>query len=171
MNSIKGGTMDDLKPINLAFEEKQTSPVQSTQPTTAPVKSTAKKKMTTTILALVFAGIATGFGLFYFTQRPKSAIPSGTIDEGEIKKGMIVGMQDKETFRDSAEGKLVSGGIDGEGSHHLEREGGESQNVYLTSSVVDLDQFLDRKIKIWGETFEAQKAGWLMDVGRLEVIE
>jgi len=169
--------MDDMKPIKLTSEETKAPAVQSaqsaqpTQSVPTPVKSTTKKKMTTRILVLVFAGIATGFGLFYFTQKPKSAIPSGTIDEEKIKKGMIVGMQDKETFRDSAEGKLISGGIDGEGSHHLEREGGESQNVYLTSSVVDLDQFLDRKIKIWGETFEAQKAGWFMDVGRLEVIE
>ena len=51
------------------------------------------------------------------------------------------------------------------------RPGGESQNVYLTSSVVDLDLFVDHKIRIWGETFSAQKAGWLMDVGRVEVIE
>jgi len=160
----------DVKPIKLTSEEDQAPAVQSTKPS-FPVKSTAKKKMITTILVLVFAGIATGFGLFYFTQRSKSSIPSGTVDKGKIKKGLIVGMQDEETFRDSAEGKLISGGIDGEGSHHLEREGGESQNVYLTSSVVDLDQFLDRKIKVWGETFEAQKAGWLMDVGRLEVIE
>ena len=63
------------------------------------------------------------------------------------------------------------GGVDGEGSHHLVRPGGESQNVYLTSSIIDLDQFVGRSVKIWGATFEAQQAGWLMDVGRLQVLE
>jgi hypothetical protein len=27
------------------------------------------------------------------------------------------------------------------------------------------------EVKIWGETFKGQQAGWLMDVGRVEVIE
>jgi len=26
------------------------------------------------------------------------------------------------------------------------------------------------EVKIWGETFKAQKAGWLMDVGRVEIV-
>ena len=41
----------------------------------------------------------------------------------------------------------------------------------LTSSSVDLSLFIDRKVKIWGQTFEAEKAGWLLDVGQLEVLE
>ena len=61
--------------------------------------------------------------------------------------------------------------MDGEGTHHLEREGGASQNVYLTSSVLGLQQFVDRKIQIWGETFAAQKASWFMDVGKLKVLD
>jgi hypothetical protein len=82
----------------------------------------------------------------------------------------VVGVEDTETFKDTAEGKLEKGGLNGEGSHHLVRPGGESQTVYLTSSIVDLDKFVGSKVKIWGETFAAQKAGWLMDVGRLEVL-
>ena len=27
------------------------------------------------------------------------------------------------------------------------------------------------EVQIWGETFKGQKAGWLMDVGRIKVIE
>jgi len=34
-----------------------------------------------------------------------------------------------------------------------------------------LDQFVGRKIQIWGETYKAQKAGWLMDVGRVKILE
>jgi len=66
---------------------------------------------------------------------------------------------------------LEQGGIEGEGSHKLTREGGESQTLYLTSTVVDLEQFVGRKVQVWGETFAAQKAGWLMDVGRVKVLE
>jgi hypothetical protein len=64
---------------------------------------------------------------------------------------------------------LQEGGIDGEGQYHLVRPGGDSQNVYLTSSVVDLSLFVNKKVKVWGQTQTAQKAGWLMEVGRVQV--
>ena len=75
------------------------------------------------------------------------------------------------TAKDQAEGVLKEGGIDGEGAYHLERPGGESQNVYLTSSIIDLSEYIDRKVKVWGETNAAKSAGWLMDVGRLQILE
>ena len=81
------------------------------------------------------------------------------------------GIADESTFRDSAEGTIEEGGIDGEGTHHLEREGGESQYVYLTSTVIDLESFVGKKVKIWGETISARKAGWLMDVGKVKVTD
>lgn len=92
-------------------------------------------------------------------------------DKNSIETGKIYGSDDISTFKDTSEGKLKEGGIDGEGQYHLERPGGISQNVYLTSSLVDLSLFIDKKIRIWGETQTAQKAGWLMDVGRVEVLE
>lgn len=89
-----------------------------------------------------------------------------------IKSEKIVGSTDTRTFRDSAEGVLESGGIDGEGTHHLVRvEGRPDQNAYLTSSIIDLDQYVGKKVRVWGETFTAQKAGWLMDVGKIELLE
>ncbi len=69
------------------------------------------------------------------------------------------------------EGLLKAGGIDGEGTHHLERDGGPARNVYLTSSVVPLDDYVDKKVRVCGETMAAQEAGWFMDVIKLEVIE
>lgn len=86
----------------------------------------------------------------------------------EVKK--TAGIVDKKTFKDTAEGVLREGGIDGEGQFHLERPGGPSQNVYLTSTTVDLSQFIGKKIRVWGETFSAQKAGWLMNVGFVEIL-
>lgn len=81
------------------------------------------------------------------------------------------GITDEATFKDSAEGVLEEGGISGEGTHHLTRPGGISQNVYLTSTVVDLGAFTGKKVKVWGQTISARKAGWLMDVGKISVVE
>ena len=48
--------------------------------------------------------------------------------------------------------------------------GDASQNVYLTSSVIDLSKYTGKKVQVWGETFQGQKAGWLMDVGRIKLL-
>ena len=58
-----------------------------------------------------------------------------------------------------------------EGSHVLLRPGGASQTVHLTSSVTDLEKFVGMQVRVWGETFRGRSAGWLMDVGRVEVIK
>lgn len=79
------------------------------------------------------------------------------------------GVMDTKLFPDCAEGKMEKKGVDGEGTHHLTRKGGVSQNVYLTSSSIDLDQFVNKTVKVCGKTYAAQTAGWLMDAGYLEV--
>ena len=56
-----------------------------------------------------------------------------------------------------------------EGTFHLVREGGASKNVYLTSSVVDLAKFVDKKVQIWGQTLASKKVGWLMDVAKIKI--
>jgi hypothetical protein len=123
------------------------------------------------IIAAVLGGI-TGYALSNKKQvGAGSALTSGSVESSEIKKGTIVGSNDTKTFKDTASGKLANGGIDSEGQYHLVRPGGDSQNVYLTSSSVDLSKFVGKKIKIWGQTQAAQYAGWLMDVGRVEVLE
>lgn len=122
-------------------------------------------------LVLAVLGVGTGY-LLSQTQGPSfSGVPGGSVSKnGGVQKGKTYGSSDQQTFKDSAEGTLREGGIDGEGAYHLERQGGESQNVYLTSSVLDLSQFIGKKVKVWGETHTAAKAGWLMDVGRLQVL-
>ncbi len=70
---------------------------------------------------------------------------------------------------DSAEGLLETGGINGEGTYHLTRNGGPSKNVYLTSSMVDLSLFVGKNVQVWGETLASKKAGWLMDVAKIQV--
>lgn len=111
--------------------------------------------------ALLLGGIV-GIGLTKFKSSTGGSSQSGS------KK--VVGIADKKTFKDKAEGILKEGGVDGEGNFHLQRPGGESQNVYLTSTTVDLSAYINKKVRVWGETFGAQKAGWLMDVGLVEVL-
>src|SRR3989344_1765080 len=121
------------------------------------------------LVLLILAGVVSGYGIAKFRRGGNIISGQGLKSTQEaaqsgIKDGDIVGVQDESTFKDSAEGVLAEGGISGEGSHHLLREGGLSQNV-------DLNLFTGHKIKVWGETFAAQKAGWLMDVGRVKVLE
>jgi len=86
-----------------------------------------------------------------------------------LKVGDVIGVNDTKTFKDEVKGVLDKGGFNGEGSHKLLRPGGASQTVYLTSSVVDLDEFVGHEVTINGQTFSGQKVGWLMDVGRVKV--
>ncbi|MCL4364319.1 hypothetical protein M1328_03710 [Patescibacteria group bacterium] len=114
----------------------------------------------------VVIGTAAGFAI---TKMKKASPQNNSISTAKAVK--TVGIADKKTFKDQAEGTLKEGGIDGEGSFHLERPGGPSQNVYLTSSTVDLSQYIGKKVRVWGETFSAEKAGWLMDVGLVEILK
>ena len=119
---------------------------------------------------IIFLGIGSGLLLAKIAPNliRESALPSPN-EKSSVEKGKVYGSNDTSTFKDVAEGTLKEGGVEGEGQFHLERPGGESQNVYLTSSFVDLSLFIDKKVKVWGQTQKAQKAGWLMDVGRVEV--
>lgn len=129
-------------------------------------------------LAKIFIGIivillGTGTG-YVISQKSSLSLSneSGKSDTPKvIQTNKIVGSTDVKTFRDSAVGVIQKNGIDGEGTHKLIREGGESQTAYLTSSIVDLDLFVGKKVKVWGETFRGQKAAWLMDVGKIEILE
>ncbi len=127
-----------------------------------------KKNLYITIFAIlvILAGVATGFYLSNLKKKASSRVasPSAVQTKNEI------GITDEKTFKDSAEGVLKEGGIEGEGMFHLERPGGDSQNVYLTSTAVDLGSFVDKKVQVWGQTIAARKAGWLMDVGKIKIL-
>jgi len=139
------------------------------------VHRNVKKIVILVVIFLVVIGGGIFSGKFLAKKRSSSSnsgeLARGSVSREKIKKGEEFGLKDKQAFKDIAIGVLKEGGVDGEGTHHLEREGGISQNVYLTSSVLDLHQFVERKVQIWGETFAAQKAGWLMDVGKLKVLD
>lgn len=97
---------------------------------------------------------------------------SGSTNPGAVKTtDKVAGVKDTSTFKDTATGILEEGGISGEGQFHLTRSGGVSQTVYLTSTSVDLSLFVGKKVEVWGQTLSARKAGWLMDVGKVQVVE
>ncbi len=120
------------------------------------------------IAAIVLGGIS---GYVLGNKGTNEAKTGENLKPSEISKGTVVGSDDTKIFKDIATGDLKGGGINGEGQFHLVRPGGDSQNVYLTSSSVDLSKFIGKKVKVWGETQKAQYAGWLMDVGRVEVVK
>ncbi|NTU72677.1 hypothetical protein HGB07_00680 [Candidatus Roizmanbacteria bacterium] len=125
------------------------------------------------VLVIVVAAIIIGglTGVFIKTLSHKTDDVAQTVTGQKINTAKTAGIADKKTFKDKAEGTLREGGIDGEGTFHLERPGGDSQNVYLTSSTVDLSNYIGKKVRVWGATFNGQKAGWLMDVGLVEVLQ
>lgn len=124
------------------------------------------------IFFLILLALGVGSGYVISKAVRKTTVMGASTENGSVQivKGAVYGSDDTKTFSDSATGTLQEGGIDGEGQFHLERPGGASQNVYLTSSIVDLSQFVGKQIKVNGQTQKAQHAGWLMDVGRVEVL-
>lgn len=152
--------------------QKDSLPEVAIHPLEGNNKGTETKKLLlkTTVIAFI---VALGVGTGYFTSKRNSGsgIKSSTGNPVVVKSEKIVGSTDTKTFRDQVEGVLEKGGIDGEGTHKLVRDKKRpDQNVYLTSSVVDLNNYVGKKVRVWGETFTGQKAGWLMDVGKVEIL-
>jgi hypothetical protein len=132
-----------------------------------------KKRIPFITVVLVFLlviglGVGAGYGASVYSAQTGTTLIPKALNPNAPVKGKTYGDGDVATFKDVAEGNLQSGGIEGEGQYHLVRLGGDSQNVYLTSSSVDLSQFIGSKVKVWGQTQAAQKAGWLMDVGKIQ---
>ncbi|MBN1263487.1 MAG: hypothetical protein JW991_03980 [Candidatus Pacebacteria bacterium] len=126
------------------------------------------------IVLLLGAGGLTGF----FLARRRTAGPfldgETTGEERKIVSGPNeVGIKDETAFPDDAEGRLEINDFSQveEGSHKLIRPYGESQAAYLSSTVIDLNQYVGQCVKVWGETFSARQAGWFLDVGRLKVLD
>lgn len=118
-------------------------------------------------VVVIILGVATGYML------SKSTITGAKTSAGTSvvsTSGNAVGSTDTTTFKDSASGTIEKGGLNGEGTHKLIRDGGPSQTAYLMSSIVDLDEYVGKKVKVWGQTIAAKKVSWLMDVGKLEQI-
>lgn len=177
--------MDELKKLNLNvndvsaaagkhIESLKDAAVRAPQMVQGASSEISKNKPVWPLVAVALVlGVASGFGLY--KALPGNPQTSGVDNSGQvtsgIKVGDVVGSADEKIFKDKAEGVIEKGTTSGEGSHSLLRSGGASKTANLTSSVIDLDQFVGMRVEVWGETFAAQKSGWLMDVGRIKVLE
>src|SRR5258706_9553224 len=127
------------------------------------------KKLSTRFVIVVYSvlillGVGTGYLLSH------SAVVSGLTSSSKIiKTDKVTGSTDSKTFKDSAVGVIQKGGQAGEGTHQLIRDGGPSQTVTLISSVVDLDQYGGKKVKVSDQTLAAKEVARLIDVGRVEI--
>lgn len=123
------------------------------------------KLLIAVLVVSIIAGVGTGY--LMSSSGGNSPIPL-------ITKTPEHANEDQKTFRDFAEGKITKKPEDKkgqatEGTHLLIRDG--ATPVLLTSSVLDLSQYENKKVKIYGETNSLPGAGWFMDVGRVEVVQ
>lgn len=121
------------------------------------------------VILMIALGVGVGYSASLFSAQTGTSLVPNALNPNAPVKGKVYGNGDTAIFKDTAEGTVKKGGMDGEGAFHLVRSGGDSQNVYLTSSTVDLSLFIGSKVKVWGQTQQAQHAGWLMDVGKVQV--
>jgi hypothetical protein len=155
-------------------------------PSVSPASPSPKKKKFTLPL-VIFSAILLGFILSRLAPLPaesetkvsesgelitqKDVINPEDLQSGQdIQVGKSYG-NTNQAFKDTAQGILEKNGLDTEGTHKLLRDDRPDQTVHLVSSVLDLDLFDGREVEIWGETFDSQKAGWLMDVGLVKVLK
>jgi hypothetical protein len=149
-----------------------------------PVTNSQKAPLLSLKIMGIFLVLALAVGfwssrLFPFSKSSNSlslsikeqAISTDTIsDATQIQTGKLYG-DTATVFKDSATGTIEKGSINGVGTHILNREGGATQRASLTSSVVDLDLFIGKKVEVKGETNSSSKTAWLMDVGSVKVLE
>ena len=131
--------------------------------------SSLKKNILLSSISLIV--VLLGIGLGYLLSGSGKTKSANVQVPGAVNTKNEAGVADEKSFPDSAEGILEEGGINGEGTHHLVRGIGPSQYAYLTSTVIDLSAFTGKKVQVWGQTIAGKKAGWLMDVGKVKVIE
>lgn len=152
--------MEEIKPA----QPIQTIPLRKV----AGVNMLMKNLPIVIVLVVVAAGIFSGL---IFSSRSKSANITPSLIEEELEPEVKESFA--QTFKDEAEGTIEKNeDLDryAQGTHKLIRPGGESQTAYLTSSVLDLDDYVGKKVKVFGETFGSNQVGWLMDVGKVEEI-
>ena len=151
--------------------------LNSSQPqSSAPLRAVPDKTILSKILpyfvvvVIVALGIGTGLVASSVQKAKAQNHKAVSLEEEELNPQQQESFA--QTFRDEAEGTIEKNDdLDkyAQGTHKLLRSGGESQTAYLTSSVLDLNEYVGKKVKVFGETFGSSQVGWLMDVGKVEV--
>lgn len=165
--------MEEIKtssePVSEGIDSSVVKPLEN-NPVLPKIKISWTSKTMGIIAGLILLGTLTGFGLYAWKTKGTVQLAGRNVEV--VKTAGEEGVKDASTFKDTATGTIIEndGKLTKEGTHILTR-GDASQNVYLTSSVIDLSKYVGKKVQIWGETFAGQKAGWLMDVGRIKVVQ
>lgn len=160
------------------MEEVKFESEKSQAPIPAPLRAVPENSKLSKILPILVVVIIIGLGVF-------TGLIASSIQKTKAQNHQAVSLEEEElspeqqqsfaqTFRDEAEGTVEKNDdLDkyAQGTHKLLRSGGESQTAYLTSSVLDLDEYVGKKVKVFGETFGSSQVGWLMDVGKVEIID
>ena len=174
-----------MKEINLDQSQTQTPTQPQPQPDSQPENKSPLRVVPKRILpqltnqllpiAIIIIVLAAGVfsGLIVSSRaKNKATGPKAAFEEEELNQ------EQKQAFqvvtRDQAEGVLEKNDKfeeTAQGQWKLIRPGGESQTAYLTSSFLDLDEYVGKKVKVFGETLGSDKVGWLMDVAKVEIIQ
>jgi len=139
------------------------------------LRAVPKKAHLVKFLPFIIVIVVVSLGIFsglVFSSRNKAASGSAISQDEELSNETKQSLA--QTFRDEAEGTVEKNDeLDkyAQGTHKLIRPGGESQTAFITSSVLDLNEYEGKKVKVYGETFGSSQVGWLMDVGKVEVLE
>ncbi|MBI4037653.1 hypothetical protein HY382_01240 [Candidatus Curtissbacteria bacterium] len=149
----------------------QSQEVQTVNPLrSAPKKNILAKFFPALIIVfVVLLGAATG--LVVSSRSKSEKVSQVTLEEENLTP------EKKEEFqvvtRDQAEGTLEKNDKfeeTAQGQWKLIRPGGENQTAYLTSSFIDLDEYVGEKVRVFGETLGSSKVGWLLDVAKVETL-
>ena len=160
------------------MEEVKFQSAESQPQATDPLRTAPKQAKLVKIIPYLIVVLLVGLGIFTglvvsSVQKTKAQDKQAkSIEEEELSPQQQESFA--QTFRDEAEGTVEKNeDLDkyAQGTHKLLRPGGESQTAYLTSSVLDLNEYVGKKVKVFGETFGSSQVGWLMDVGKVEVVE
>jgi len=145
------------------IEPSYVQPLENKTPTMK--KKTFYLSLGFVFILLILVGVGTGYLLANPGKGSTTTGGQAITNSG----GKAFGSSDTKTFTDSAIGTVEKEGISGEGTHKLIRDGGPSQTACLVSSVLDLDEFVGKKVKVYSKTMGAKQCPWLMDVGRIEL--
>lgn len=142
-----------------------------TQPLSSKTSSGKLAKLLPFLLVIIVVALGIGTGLVLASANRAKSTEVKTITEEELPAEIKENFA--QTFSDEAEGTVEKNDdLDkyAQGTHKLIRPGGETQTAYLTSTTLDLDEYVGKKVKVYGETFGSSQVGWLMDVGKIEEV-
>lgn len=122
--------------------------------------------------AVILLGIVTGYFLSGYSSTEVGSKESSELRGVEVSENEagIDDISDDEDILEE-EGVLVEGGLEGEGTHHLDRGLGADKYVYLTSTGFDLQGFVGEKVKVWGKALSPLHVGYLMEVVKINTID